>query len=161
MPQQFQNNASPYGVRVVRQMPSDDLYTDEDTQRRREIEQATLKDLKLGNITKFIGAMNLLRPDWVVENPSLCAQTEEMLNSAMHSSNAPLPISAVASDLGIVLQHEQLIKVGAAVARLYREKYHTEPPKKASQHGDERRVNAYTEADRHLIATALTQFFSD
>ena len=145
----------------MRQMQSDDLYTDEDIQRRRDIELATLKDLKLGNITKFICAMNLLRPDWAVDTPSLRAQTEEMLNSAMHSSNAPLPISAVANDLGIVLQHDQLIKVGASVARLYREKYHTEPPKKQSLHGDERRVNAYTEADRELIVSALNQFFSD
>jgi hypothetical protein len=45
------------------------------------------------------------------------------------------------------------------VARLYREKHHIEPPKKASVHGDERRVNAYTEADRDLIVSALNQFF--
>ena len=86
-------------------------------------------------------------------------KVEEQLCSVAFSSSAPLPISAVAQELGYELQHDQLIRVGATVARLYREKHHIEPPKKASVHGDERRVNAYTEADRDLIVSALNQFF--
>lgn len=124
----------------------------DDAQRRRDIEEATLKDLRLSNINKFISAMNQLRPAWV--NDPLCAHTEELLKTIMHS-DAPLPISAVANDMGITLHHDQLMKAGAIVARLYREKHRTEPPKR--HNGDDRRVNAYTMADRELIMAALAQ----
>ena len=133
--------------------------THDDRLRRREVDDAIYKNLCLDGLSKFVSTMTLLHPNWATENPSLRLKVEEQLCSVAFSSSAPLPISAVAQDMGYELQHDQLIKVGATVARLYREKHRIEPPKKASMHGDERRVNAYSEADRDLIVSALNQFF--
>ena len=124
---------------------------------RREHEEATLKDLRLSHISKFVSTLNALSPDWTKENPQLHSQTEELLINLMFDS--PLAISAVAQDMGIVLSNDQLIRTGATVARLYRGKHRTEPPKK--QRGEDHRVNAYTEADRDLIVTALKQVTLD
>lgn len=148
--------------RQARRRPSpDDDATEEDKQQKREIDDATLKDLKLSHVSKFITAMNLLDPQWKVADPQLAKRAETLLVGLMFNSTAPLPISSVARDMGITLQHEQLIKVGATVARLYRDKHRAEPPKKHAQWGDERRINAYTEADRDLIVSALDQLMAE
>ena len=151
------HNNLPAPVEGVEQCP-------EDRQRRREIEEAMLKNLRLEGLSRFVSAMSQLRPTWTSEDPALRTQVEEQLQNMAFgaSTTTPLPISSVAQDIGIALQHEQLIKVGAIVARLYREKHHTEPPKKPSLHGGdmERRVNAYTETDRDLIVAALNLFFA-
>jgi hypothetical protein len=140
-----------------RQSPDDEPAVDEDRQRRREIDEAMLKDLKLSHLNRFVMGMNLLSPQWTAKEPQLAKRVEDQLTGLIFNSNAPLPIAHVARDLGITLQHDQLIRVGATVARLYREKHHAEPPKKSAQWGDERRINAYTEADRDLIVAALEQ----
>jgi len=123
-----------------------------------------LRNLRLETLSRFVTTMGLLRPGWAEQDPALGSQIEEQLQSITlgSSGTAPLSISAVAQDLGIALQHEQLIKVGASVARMYREKHHAEPPKKPSPHASDvdRRVNAYTEADRDLITGALNNFFA-
>lgn len=143
----FQNHHSEPYVRVLRRHDGE----------HRGPDDAALKDLKLGQIAKFVSTLTQLRPNWTTESPHLRAQTEELLMSVMF--NSPLAISAVAQDMGIALSNDQLIKAGAAVARLYRGKHHTEPPKK--QRGEDRSVNAYTEADRELIVAALRQVTLD
>lgn len=143
-----------------RRRPSPDAEScaiDDDKQRRREIDEAMLKDLKFSHLNRFIMGMNMLAPQWTAKDPQLAKRVEDQLTGLIFNSNAPLPISHVARDMGITLQHEQLIKVGAAVARLYRDKHHTEPPKKHARWGEERQINAYTEADRDLIVAALDQ----
>jgi hypothetical protein len=143
-----------------RASPDEDL-AEEDKQRKRETEDAALKDHKLSHINRFIMGMNMLKPQWADKDPQLAKRVEDQLVGLMFNSNAPLPISSVARDMGITLQHDQLIKVGATVARLYRDKHRAEPPKKHSQWGEERRINAYTEADRDLIVAALDQIMSE
>jgi hypothetical protein len=135
-------HAEPY-VRVLRRHDAVEPKPDD----------AALKDLRLGQISKFVSTLTQLRPNWTTESPHLRAQTEELLMGVMFDS--PLAISAVAQELGMQLSNDQLIKAGAAVARLYRGKHHTEPPKK--HRGEERSINAYTEADRELIVAALKQ----
>jgi hypothetical protein len=160
MPSFHQQSTSPHntGPFVPRRRPSPDFgVAEEDRQRKREIDEATLKDLKLSHLSRFVSTMSLLDPEWTAKVPQLSRRTEEQLTGLMFNSNAALPISSVARDMGITLTHDQLIKVGATVARLYRDKHHAEPPKKHTQWGDERRINAYTEADRDLIVTALDQ----
>jgi hypothetical protein len=134
---------------------------DDDTQRNHEVDDATLKDLRLSHLNRFIMGMNMLKPQWADKDPQLAKRIEDQLTGLIFNSNAPLPISSVARDMGITLQHDQLIKVGATVARLYRDKHHAEPPKRHSQRGEERRINAYTEADRGLILEALGQIMSE
>ena len=143
-----------------RASPDDDL-AEEDKQRKRETEDAVHKDLKLSHLNRFIMGMNMLSPQWAERDPQLVKRIEDQLTGLMFNSNAPLPISSVARDMGITLQHDQLIKVGATVARLYRDKHRAEPPKRQSQRGEERRINAYTEADRGLILEALGQIMSE
>ena len=145
-----------------RRASPDDEPTEDDKQRKREADDAALKDLKLSHVNRFIMGMNLLNPQWATKDPQLAKRVEEQLTGLAFNSNAPLPISSVARDMGITLQHEQLIRVGATVARLYRDKHRAEPPKKpSSQWGEERRINAYTEADRDLITEALGQLMSE
>ena len=129
---------------------------DED-KRRRELDDATLKDLRLGHIAKFVQTMDLLAPGWKATDPRLKARLEEMLTDVMFSEGHTTSISTIARELGIVLDREQLIKVGAAVARMYREKNKSAPPKKSLQwaDGQDRKVNVYTDEDRDLIVTAL------
>ena len=105
--------------------------------------------------------MNMLSQRWAENDPQLAKRIEDQLTGLIFNSNAPLPISSVARDMGITLQHDQLIKVGATVARLYRDKHRAEPPKRHSQWGEERRINAYTEADRGLIVEALGQMMAE
>lgn len=158
LPSPFQ----PASPRHHRRRPSpDDDLADDDKQRKRETDDATLKALKLSHLNSFITGMNLLNPQWAAKDPQLAKRVEDQLTGLMFNSNAPLPISSVARDMGITLQHDQLIKVGATVARLYRDKHRAEPPKKHSQWGEERRINAYTEADRDLIVLALDQILSE
>jgi hypothetical protein len=144
-----------------RRASPDEELAEDDKQRRREAEDAALKDQKLSHINRFIMGMNMLKPQWADKDPQLAKRVEDQLVGLMFNSNAPLPISSVARDMGITLQHDQLIKVGATVARLYRDKHRAEPPKKHSQWGEERRINAYTEADRDLIVAALDQIMSE
>ena len=134
---------------------------DDDTQRNHEVDDATLKDLKLSHLNRFIMGMNMLSPQWAERDPQLVKRIEDQLTGLIFNSNAPLPISSVARDMGITLQHDQLIKVGATVARLYRDKHRVEPPKKHSQWGEERRINAYTEVDRDLIVAALDHIMAE
>jgi hypothetical protein len=155
IPSQYPNSS--YTNHRRRPSPDDEPAVDEDRQRRREIDEAMLKDLKLSHLNRFVMGMNLLSPQWTAKEPQLAKRVEDQLTGLIFNSNAPLPISSVARDMGITLQHEQLIKVGATVARLYRDKHRAEPPKRHSQWGEERRINAYTEADRGLIVEALGQ----
>ena len=115
--------------------------------------------MKLTHISKFVGAMTMLNPAWMASNPDLRLSIQQMLMDTMFNMEASISIPGVAREMGITLQHDQLMKVGAAVALLYRKKHNgCEPPKRASLYGDDRRVNAYTEADRDLIVAALRPF---
>ena len=144
-----------------RRVSPDDELSEEEKQRKGEADDAALKDLRLSHLNRFIMGMNMLKPQWADKDPQLAKRVEDQLVGLMFNSNAPLPISSVARDMGITLQHDQLIKVGATVARLYRDKHRAEPPKRHSQRGEERRINAYTEADRGLILEALSQIMSE
>jgi hypothetical protein len=151
--------ASPHHHR--RRASPDEELAEDDKQRKRETNEAALKDQKLSHLSRFIAGMNMLNPQWATKEPQLAKRVEDQLMGVMFNSNAPLPISSVARDMGITLQHDQLIKVGATVARLYRDKHRVEPPKKHSQWGEERRINAYTEVDRDLIVAALDHIMAE
>jgi hypothetical protein len=168
-PNPFVRMGTPRSLYPPPSATGDDYQHPEDRQRRREIEEAMLKNLRLEGLSRFVTAMAVLRPNWASENAALRVQIEDQLQSVAFgaSGSTPLSISAVSHDMGLPLQREQLIKVGVIVARLYREKHHMDPPKKlAPGHhngggGDpDRQVNAYVEADRDLIAAALNQFFT-
>jgi hypothetical protein len=81
-----------------------------------------------------------------------------MLKSTMFGRSAPRTVSVrqVANELGISLNHSQLIKAGANVARLYRSTHGREPLKHIQMtEGVERSVNTYSELDKELIVAAL------
>ena len=101
--------------------------------------------------------MNMLNPAWMAQDPQLRSNVHALLIEAMFSPEASVPISAVAREMGIFLENEQLLKVGSTVANFYRSRYGCEPPKRNNPWGDERQVNAYTDADRDLIVSAIRQ----
>ena len=140
--------------RILRRMPVDE------EKRRRDLDEATLKDLKLSHIIKFVTTMDMLSPSWK-SDVRLRAKTEDLLVETMFNEGQT-SISLIARELGIVLDREQLIKVGAIVARMYREKNHSAPPKKNLQwaDGQDRKVNVYADEDRDLIVAALLNFSS-
>lgn len=130
----------------------------EEERKRHEIDEATLRDLKLGQISKFIHAMTALNPNWT-EDTRLRLETESMLKQAMFGPNhsKPLSIGHVANEMHLNLSQNQLIKVGAAVARMYRSTHGKEPPKfiQASADGVERRINSYTEVSGSLSCVSI------
>lgn len=69
-------------------------------------------------------------------------------------------ISTVASELGFSLNREQLRKVGATVAQLYRRRYEKAPEVEYLMLRDaqDTRVNLYSEKDRDLIVAALNSW---
>ena len=137
-------------VRILKR-PSDE------EQRKKELDEAILKDLKLSHVARFVSTMDSLDPGWK-SDATLRVKTQEVLSEAMFpGESSRTSISAIAKEMGVALDREQLIKVGAMVARLYREKNHSTPPKKSLQWADgvDRKVNVYTDEDRGLIETAL------
>ena len=72
----------------------------EDRLRRREIEEAMLKNLRLEGLSRFVSAMTQLRPHWAAEDAALRVQLEEQLQNVAFgaSGSTPLSISTVAQD---------------------------------------------------------------
>ena len=95
-----------------------------------------------------------LDPKRAIKATQLTERTEEQLAYLVFNSNSALPISS-GPDMGVELRHDQLIKVGATVARLYSDKHHAQPPKRQLQWGEDRRINAYTEKHGDLIAAEM------
>ena len=71
-------------------------------------------------------------------------------------------MSQIAQEMGYNnLKHGQLIKLGHAVARRYRNKYQEEPPvHRQWVDGAERMVKSYTERDRDLIEEAIEEILN-
>ena len=138
-------------VRILKRSTDEEL-------RKKELDDAALKDLRLSHVARFVTAMDSLAPGWK-SDAQLRSRTQDVLFEAMFPGETrhTTSISVVAKEMGIPLDREQLIKVGATVARLYREKNHSAPPKKSLQWADgvDRRVNVYTDSDRGLIEAAL------
>ena len=128
---------------------------------------------KLSNVRLFADTMKMLNPYWA-DDARLRIQTEDWLKNVAFNTplltNGPqtqggsepetrsISVSQVAMEMGKKLNHGQLVQLGSAVARKYREKYGAEPPKhKQWVDGAERNVNSYTERDRELVIEALRE----
>lgn len=76
-----------------------------------------------------------------------------MFGRAVHRT---VSVRQVANEMGLSLNHGQLIKAGASVARLYRNTHGHDPVKHVQiSEGVERSVNTYAEVDKELIVAAL------
>lgn len=134
---------------------------------------ADIQHKKLSNVRLFADTMKMLNPYWA-DDARLRIQTEDWLKNVAFNTplltNGPqtqgdsapetrsISVSQVAMEMGKRLSHGQLIQVGSAVARKYREKYGAEPPKHNQWvDGAERKVNSYTERDRELVVEALRE----
>jgi hypothetical protein len=78
--------------------------------------------------------------------------------SGSGADNRPLTISAVASEMGLVLKKAELYEVGMSVSKAYQER-HGKMPTKHDQmvEGSVRKVNSYTEADRDLVEGVISK----
>ncbi len=133
---------------------------------------ADIQHKKLCNVKLFADTMKMLNPFWS-DDARLRLQTEDWLkniafnsqplaiangNSAATDADRSISVSQVAQEMGKRLTHGQLVQVGSAVARRYREKYGSEPSKHSQWvDGAERKVNSYTEKDRGLMVEALQE----
>ena len=85
--------ASPHHHR--RRASPDEELAEDDKQRKRETNEAALKDQKLSHLSRFIAGMNMLNPQWATKEPQLAKRVEDQLMGVMFNSNAPLPIFSV------------------------------------------------------------------
>ena len=145
----------------------------EDRKRKRELEDTQLHDMKVGIVTKFATTMDLINPNWR-EDTRLRLKTEDWLKNAAFNHGVPaitngeehlnksVSVSQIAQEMGYNnLKHGQLIKLGHAVARRYRNKYDEEPPvHRQWVDGAERMVKSYTERDRDLIEEAIEEILN-
>ena len=159
----------------VVEIPTDEML--EDRLRKREREDieirgmgADIQSKKLCNVRLFADTMSLLNPHWA-DDSRLRLQTEDWLKNIAFNSDAPasaaitngevdssksISVSQVAQEIGARLSHGQRIQIGSAVAKRYREKYGSEPPKHSQWvDGAERKVNSYTERDRAMVVEVL------
>ncbi len=123
---------------------------------------------KLCNVKLFADTMKMLNPFWS-DDARLRLQTEDWLKNIAFNSqpltiangndaDRSISVSQVAQEMGKRLTHGQLVQVGSAVARRYREKYGSEPSKHSQWvDGAERKVNSYTEKDRGLMVEAMQE----
>jgi hypothetical protein len=136
------------------------------------------QDIKIQKLRECMDLMTTLRPGWMQADARLVLQTEDMIKNIMTQpaglaiTNGPstdtavsgsdgsgsISIGQIAQELGKRLTHGQSIQAGGLVARKYKERYDTYPPKHNQWvDGAERRVNSYTERDRGLIVEALKE----
>ena len=144
-----------------------------DRKRKRDLEDTQPHDLKVGVVTKFATTMDLINPNWR-EDTRLRLKPEDWLKNAALNNGVPaitngdeylaksVSVSQIAQEMGHTnLKHGQLIKLGHAVARKYRNKYDEEPPvHRQWVDGAERPVKSYTERDRALIEEAIAEILN-
>jgi len=159
---------------AMAEIPTEEML--EDRRRKREREDLEIKAMdtdiqskRLSNVRLFADTMSLLNPIWA-DDARLRLQTEDWLKNIAFNSGTPaitnggaevnksISVSQVAQEMGVRLTHGQLVQIGSAVARKYREKYNAEPPKHSQWvDGAERKVNSYTERDRTMVVDALRE----
>ena len=154
--------------------------------KREDLELAKLEqeiqEKRIQNFTNCMGMLTSITPNWMQSDVRFRLQTEDMIKNLMtqtpvlaNTNSAPnaaitngdasgsgmgssISISQVAQELGKRLSHGQSIQVGGLVARKYRDRYDTYPPKHSQWvDGAERKVNSYTERDREIIVEALKE----
>jgi len=152
------------GAGSKRKRDQEDVLFELEVQERR----VRIKQNEMACVEKFSDLMTSLNPTW--KNDSrLRMQVEDALKTTVISSKAAqiangagvpltqsISVSQVAQEEGIRLKMADLIAIGKAVAKSYKDKY-GEAPGKHSQwvDGAERKVNSYTERDRDLIKEAI------
>lgn len=146
--------------------------------KREELELARLEqeiqEKRIHNMSSFMTLMTQIRPDWMQTDARFRLQTEDMVkniittapgsaqlaltNSSEQGKSASLSISQLAQELGCkALSHGDACSVGRMAAKRYKASHGAEPPKHRQWvDGAERVVNSYTEADRALLVTVLT-----
>ena len=73
-----------------------------------------------------------------------------------------LSVSVVAAELGYRCSDREIINIGRAMARKYRDKYQRDPPKhKQYVKGNYIPVNSYMERDRNLMEQAVREIMTD
>lgn len=146
--------------------------------KREELELARLEqeiqEKRIHNMSSFMTLMTQIRPDWMQTDARFRLQTEDMVkniitkapgsaqlaltNSSEQGKSASLSISQLAQELGCkALSHGDACSVGRMAAKRYKASHGAEPPKHRQWvDGAERVVNSYTETDRALLVTVLT-----
>ena len=133
---------------------------------------AKVKDGYVARIKDFVSVMDMLNADWK-SDARLCLQLQDSLkNVVLNNGNAPvsaitngdppptqsLTIGEMAQRMGFSLKHADQVAIGHSVSKAYLKKHGKKPSKcRRWVDGAEREVNAYTEADRHLIEAAVRE----
>ena len=152
------------GAGSKRKMDQEDVLFELEVQERR----VRIKQNEMACVEKFSDLMTSLNPTWKSDS-RLRMQVEDALKTTVISSKAAqiangagvpltqsISVSQVAQEEGIHLKLADLVAIGKAVAKSYKDKY-GEVPGKHSQwvDGAERKVNSYTERDRDIIKEAI------
>lgn len=134
--------------------------------------RASRQETCIRNMHSFMNLMTTIRPDWMESDVRFRLQTEDMIKNVLvqpgssqiltngdESIQSPsLSISQLAQELGCKpLTHAESIAAGRLAVKRYRAKYDSDPPKHRQWvDGAERSVNSYTEADRILLTSVLS-----
>ena len=146
--------------------------------KREDLELAKMEqevqEKRIHNMTSFMTLMTQIRPDWMQTDARFRLQTEDMIKNiitavpgstqlALADSSegvkaASLSISQLAQELGCKsLSHGDACSAGRLAAKRYKALHSIDPPKHRQWvDGAERAVNSYTEADRELLTTVLS-----
>jgi len=82
----------------------------------------------------------------------------QLLTNGDDTSNKPITLSTVASDMGLRLTNVQLQKAGLMMRKCYMEKYNKAPEKHEQfVDGAVRKVNSYTEKDKDMMENILKE----
>lgn len=141
-----------------------------------EEQRASTQEKRVKTFQSALALLTQLNPDWQKTDTRFRLQTEDMVKNIImqpmtraslaitnHEGPEPLrpaslSISQLAQELGCKrLNHADLCRAGALAAKRYRVAHGIEPSKHRQWvDGAERVVNSYTEADRDLLTSVLT-----
>ena len=147
--------------------------------RKRKAEEDSIRfelevqERRIACVEKFASVMGVLDPEWK-SDARLCLQVKDSLKNALLNKGviqAPaigngdsppltqsLTIGEMAQRMGFSLKHADQVAIGHSVSKAYLKKHGKKPSKcRRWVDGAEREVNAYTEADRHLIEAAVRE----
>jgi hypothetical protein len=150
---------------MARASLEDDPEEVQDRKRRRRMEDEQYRSMALSNISTTMDLMGRLNPAWMNDGRFLIQLQDHVMNISVPPSSsaaitngdhAPITISEVARELGLTLNHGQLIQAGKLVAKAYRQRHNADPPSHQQYvDGATRMIKSYTAADRDLVEDAI------
>ena len=152
-------------AQMARASLQDDPEEVQDRKRRRRMEDEQYRSMALSNISTTMDLMGRLNPAWMNDGRFLIQLQDHVMNISVPPSSsaaitngdhAPITISEVARELGLALNHGQLIQAGKLVAKAYRQRHNADPPSHPQYvDGATRMIKSYTAADRDLVEDAI------